>query len=128
MSKKLYVGNLAYSTTQEQIRDLFAQAGTVTDVALITDRETGRPKGFGFVEMDSEEGSREAIKRFNGYTLEERALTVSEARPREERSGGGGSGGRSGGGRSGGGGGGSRSGGSGGGRDSGGYTGNRTRF
>src|SRR5690349_9099980 len=128
MSKKLYVGNLAYSTTQEQIRDLFARAGTVTDVALITDRETGRPKGFGFVEMDSEEGSREAIKRFNGYTLAERALTVSEARAREERSGGGGGGGRSSGGRSGGGGGGSRSGGSGGGRDSGGYTGNRTRF
>ena len=124
MSKKLYVGNLSYSTTQEQIRDLFAQAGTVTDVALITDRETGRPKGFGFVEMESEEGGREAIKRFNGFALDDRTLTVSEARPREERSGGGG---RSGGGRSGGGGG-SRSGGAGGGRDSGGYTGNRTRF
>lgn len=86
MTKKLYVGNLPYETTQDQIRTLFSEAGEVTDVSLITDRETGRLKGFGFVEMASEEGSREAIKRFNGYTLGERSLTVNEARPREERS------------------------------------------
>ena len=85
MNKKLYVGNLPYQTSQEQIRELFAQAGEVTEVTLITDRETGRPKGFGFVEMATEEGSGEAIKRFNGYTMGERNLTVSEARPREER-------------------------------------------
>ncbi|MBX3064546.1 MAG: RNA-binding protein [Anaerolineae bacterium] len=90
MAKKLYVGNLAYSTTEEQIRDLFSQVGEVDSVALITDRETGRAKGFGFVEMNTEEGSQEAIRRFNGYTLDNRTLTVNEARPREERSGGGG--------------------------------------
>jgi cold-inducible RNA-binding protein len=86
MNKKLYVGNMPYETTQEQIRDLFGQAGEVTDVRLITDRETGRLKGFGFVEMATVEGSKEAIKRFNGYSMGERALTVNEARPREERS------------------------------------------
>ena len=118
MTKKLYVGNLSYDTTQEQVRELFSQAGEVSDVALITDRETGRAKGFGFVEMATEEAAQEAIKRFNGYSLGERTLTVNEARPREERSGGGGNYGgdrrdnRSGGGR----------------RDSGGYGGNRNRF
>jgi len=86
VNKKLYVGNMPYETTQEQIRDLFAQAGEVTEVNLITDRETGRLKGFGFVEMATVEGSGEAIKRFNGYTMGERALTVNEARPREDRS------------------------------------------
>jgi cold-inducible RNA-binding protein len=86
MTKKLYVGNFSYATTEAQIRELFVQAGEVDSVALITDRETGRAKGFGFVEMNTEEGSREAIKRFNGYTLDERNLTVNEARPREERS------------------------------------------
>lgn len=93
MAKKLYVGNLAYSTTEIAIRELFAQAGEVSEIALITDRDTGRPKGFGFVEMATEEGAQEAIKRFNGFTLDNRALTVNEARPREERSGGGGFGG-----------------------------------
>lgn len=88
MAKKLYVGNLSYSTTQEQIQELFSQAGEITEIALITDRDTGRPKGFGFVEMTTEEGAQEAIKRFNGYTLDNRNLTVNEARPREERSGG----------------------------------------
>ncbi len=117
MVKKLYVGNLSYSVTEAQVRELFSQAGEITEVALITDRETGRPKGFGFVEMATEEGAQEAIKRFNGYLLQERALTVNEARPREERPGGGGRGGdrREGrGGRSGG--------------DRGGYGGNRNRF
>ncbi len=94
MNKKLYVGNLPYSTTEAQVRALFEQAGEITDVALITDRETGRPKGFGFVEMATEEAAQEAIKRFNGYALENRNLTVNEARPREERSGGGSFGGR----------------------------------
>lgn len=88
MNKKLYVGNLPYDTTQEQVRELFAQAGEVSQVNLITDRDTGRLKGCGFVEMATTEGSGEAIKRFNGYSLGERTLTVNEARPREERSGG----------------------------------------
>jgi len=98
MSKKLYVGNMSYTTTEDQIRDLFAQVGEVSSVALIMDRETGRAKGFGFVEMNTDEQALEAIKRFNGYSLDDRALTVNEARPREERSGGG-FGGNSGGGR-----------------------------
>jgi len=85
MTKKLYVGNLSYNTTEQQLRDLFSQVGQVDSVALITDRETGRAKGFGFVEMNTEEASKEAIKRFNGYTLDDRNLTVNEARPREER-------------------------------------------
>src|SRR5258707_8859782 len=93
MVKKLYVGNLSYGTTEAQIRELFAQAGEISEINLITDRETGRPKGFGFVEMATEEGSKEAIKRFNGYLLDERTLTVNEARPREDRGGGSGGGG-----------------------------------
>jgi len=89
-TKKLYVGNMSYDMTQEQIRTLFSQAGEVGEIALITDRDTGRPKGFGFVEMATEEGAKEAIKRFNGHTVDNRTLTVNEARPREERSSGGG--------------------------------------
>ena len=89
MAKKLYVGNMSYATTDQQIRDLFSQAGEITEISLITDRETGRPKGFGFVEMATEAGAQEAIKRFNGHSLNDRTLTVNEARPREERSGGG---------------------------------------
>lgn len=88
MTKKLYVGNLSYSSTQEQIRSLFEQAGEVSEVSIITDRETGRSKGFGFVEMATEEAAQEAIKRFNGYSLDARPLTVNEARPREDRGGG----------------------------------------
>ncbi len=94
MAKKLYVGNLSYSTTEDQIRELFGTVGPVESVALITDRETGRAKGFGFVEMATEEAAQDAIKRLNGYTLDNRNLTVNEARPREERSGGGYGGGR----------------------------------
>jgi cold-inducible RNA-binding protein len=93
MSTKLYVGNLSYDTSETQIRELFAQAGEVTSLTLITDRETGRMKGFGFVEMSTKEQAQAAIQRFNGYLLDSRALTVNEARPREERSGGGGYGG-----------------------------------
>jgi len=89
MGKKLYVGNLSFNTTQTQIRELFSQAGEITEVNLISDRYTGTPKGFGFVEMATEEAAQEAIKRFNGYSLDNRALTVNEARPREERTGGG---------------------------------------
>ena len=100
MTTKLYVGNLSYETTEEELQELFAQAGGVTSVALPTDRETGRPRGFGFVEMSSEEEARKAITMFNGQTLRDRQLKVNESRPREE-----GGGGRSGGGfRSGGGG------------------------
>jgi len=97
MAQKLYVGNLSYNTTEAQLRDLFAQAGEVKEVTIITDRDTGRTKGFGFVEMNTAEEAQEAIKRFNGYLLDERALTVNEARPREERPGS--SGGHFGGGR-----------------------------
>jgi cold-inducible RNA-binding protein len=88
MAKKLYVGNLSYGTTQEAVRELFEQVGEVAEVNLITDRDSGRPKGFGFVEMATEEGAQEAIRRFNGFSLDSRPLTVNEARPREERSGG----------------------------------------
>ena len=88
MGTKLYVGNLSYDTTEAQIRELFSQVGEISEIAFITDRETGRPKGFGFVTMATEEGAQDAIKRFNGQTLDNRALTVNEARPREERSGG----------------------------------------
>ena len=86
MATKLYVGNLSYDTTEDQIRTLFAQAGEIAEIAFIMDRDTGRPKGFGFITMKTEEASKEAIKRFNGFTMDNRALTVNEARPREERS------------------------------------------
>jgi len=99
MGTKLYVGNLSYSTTEETIRNLFSQAGEIAEIAFIMDRETGRPKGFGFVTMKTEEGAQDAIKRFNGQTVDNRALTVNEARPREERSNNGGGYGNRGGGR-----------------------------
>jgi RNA recognition motif-containing protein len=89
MAKKLYVGNLSYGISQEQLRELFGQAGNVAEVNIITDRDSGRSKGFGFVEMTTDDEAQDAIKRFNGYELDGRALTVNEARPREERSGGG---------------------------------------
>jgi len=92
MAKKLYVGNLARSVTTEQLRDLFAEVGEISDVTIITDRETGESRGFAFIEMASEAEAKEAIKRFNGHMIENRAMAVSEARPREERSGGGGGG------------------------------------
>ncbi|MEJ2601232.1 MAG: RNA-binding protein [Anaerolineales bacterium] len=102
METKLYVGNLSYQTTEDDLRELFAQAGTVTSVALIKDRATGRSKGFAFVEMSSQSEVEEAIRMFNGYTLDDRQLNVNIARPREERNRGGyGSGGRQRGGRGG---------------------------
>jgi RNA recognition motif-containing protein len=90
--KKLYVGNLAFSATEKEIRDLFGQYGSVSSVSLITDRETGQPRGFGFVEM--EDGADEAVRALDGKEVGGRTIKVNEARPREDRGGGGGGGGR----------------------------------
>jgi RNA recognition motif-containing protein len=87
---KLYVGNLAFQTTSEELQTLFAQAGTVESVSLIEDRETGRSRGFGFVEMSTKEEGAAAIQQFNGKDMGGRALNVNEAKPREDRGGGGG--------------------------------------
>ena len=127
MGNKLYVGNLAYAVRDDELQQAFAQFGTVASAKVMMDRETGRSKGFGFVEMGSDAEAQAAINGMNGQPLEGRAVVVNEARPREERPGGyggrggyggGGGGGYGGGGRSGGGyggGGGGRSGGGGGG-------------
>ena len=93
METKIYVGNLSYDTTEDDLRTLFAQAGTVSSVALIKDRDTGQSKGFAFVEMSNQSEAEKAIQTFNGYTLSNRPLKVNLARPREERSFGGGGGG-----------------------------------
>ena len=93
MDVKLYVGNLSYSTTEDDLRTLFAQAGTVASVALIKDRDTGQSKGFGFVEMSTQAEAQKAISQFNAKEFKDRALTVNLARPKEERSSGGGYGG-----------------------------------
>ncbi|MFH1086802.1 MAG: RNA-binding protein [Chloroflexota bacterium] len=85
MNKKLYVGNLAYNTTEGQLQELFGEAGQVVAVTLISDRETGRSKGFGFVEMASEAAATVAMEKFNGKKVDGRALTVAEARPPEKR-------------------------------------------
>jgi RNA recognition motif-containing protein len=90
MNKKLYVGNLSYATTEDELRTLFAEVGPVTSIALITDRLTGQSKGFGFVEMETTQAAQQAIERLNNSTVNERALTVNEARPRETSSFGGG--------------------------------------
>ncbi len=119
MGNKLYVGNLAYSIRDEDLQQAFAQYGTVTSAKVMMDRDTGRSKGFGFVEMATDAEAQAGINGMNGQALEGRAIVVNEARPREERPGGfgGGGGGRSGGGGGGygGGGGGGRTGGGGGG-------------
>jgi RNA recognition motif-containing protein len=95
MGKKLYVGNLSYETREEQLRELFEQVGTVESVIVVTDRDTGRSKGFGFVEMSSDAEAEEAVRQFNGHTLNERQLKVDEARPKRDRPDrGGGGGGR----------------------------------
>ena len=110
MSKNLYVGNLSFSCTADDLRELFGQHGNVTSAQVVSDRETGRSRGFGFVEMS--DGGEAAISALNGTDFMGRSLTVNEARPRESGGGGrsGGGGGRSGGGGYGGGGGGSRGG------------------
>ena len=106
MATKLYVGNLSFRTTEEDLREAFSQAGTVESASVIQDRETQRSRGFGFVEMASAEEAAKAIEMFNGKDLGGRNLTVNEAKPKTDRGGYGGGGGRDRGGRSGGGGGG----------------------
>jgi RNA recognition motif-containing protein len=115
MENKLYVGNLSYTTSEDELRTLFGQAGAVMSVAIIKDRDTGRSKGFGFVEMSNRAEAQKAVSMFNAYRFNDRELTVNVARPREERPFGGGGGGGGGGGfgggrdrRGGGGGGGGR--------------------
>jgi RNA recognition motif-containing protein len=98
MSMKLYVGNLAFQTSSNELQELFAQAGTVESANVVEDRDTGRSRGFGFVEMANREEGEAAIQQFNGKEFNGRNLTVNEARPREDRGnrGGGGGGGRGG--------------------------------
>jgi RNA recognition motif-containing protein len=100
MGRRLYIGNLSYGTTELDLRELFGQMGTVADAKVVMDRETGRPRGFAFVEMSSDAEAAKAIEQVNGRELGGRALNVSEA---QERTGGGGGGGRGGGGGGGGG-------------------------
>lgn len=123
MNTKMYVGNLSWNASENDIRELFSQYGSVTEVALPTDRDTGRPRGFAFVTMETKEGMDAAINGLNGKDFLGRPLTINEARPREDRpayGGGGGGGGRRGGGGYGGGGGGGGYGGGGGSRKGGG--------
>src|SRR3954470_3190408 len=121
MGNKLYVGNLSYNVRDDDLQQAFAQYGTVSSAKVMMDRDTGRSKGFGFVEMGSDPEAQAAINGMNGQALDGRAIVVNEARPREERPGGFGGGGRSGGGGGGGyGGGGGGYGGGGGGRSGGG--------
>ena len=94
---KIYVGNLSFNTTQDSLEGLFSNYGQVSEVAVVTDRETGRPRGFAFVTMD-DEGAAKAIEELNGNEFEGRTLNVNEAKPRENRGGGGGRGGYGGGG------------------------------
>ena len=93
MSNKLFVGNLSFNTTENDLQDAFAAHGTVIEANLMMDRATGRPRGFGFVTMSTPEEAQKAIEAMNGKELAGRALTVNIARPREERAGGGGGGG-----------------------------------
>ena len=85
MGKKLYVGGISYQTSEDGLRDYFAQAGGVDSAVIINDRETGRSKGFGFVEMATDDEAQKAIEMFNGNDFDGRSLTVNEARPREPR-------------------------------------------
>ena len=101
MNTKLFVGNLSFNTTENDLQDAFAAHGMVTEANLMTDRATGRPRGFAFVTMASPEEAQKAVDAMNGATLDGRNLTVNEARPKEERAGGGFRGGRDGGNRGG---------------------------
>ena len=92
MSTKLYVGNLAFQTTSQDLQELFAQAGTVESASVVEDRDTGRSRGFAFVEMSTQDEANSAIEQFNGKEVGGRALKVNEAKPRENRNGGGGRG------------------------------------
>ena len=94
MSNKLFVGNLSFNTTENDLQDAFAAFGTVTEANLMMDRETGRARGFGFITMSTPEEAKKAIEGMNGKSIDGRALTVNLAKPREERSSGGGGGGR----------------------------------
>jgi RNA recognition motif-containing protein len=123
MAKNIYVGNLAWAVTSDDLLEMFGQYGKVTSAQVITDRETGRSRGFGFVEMENDEEAQKAIEALNGSTHENRQLTVNVAKEREDRGGGGGGGG----GRGGYGGGGGRRGGGGGGYGGGGYGGGSDR-
>ena len=105
MEKKLYVGGLSYSTTEDSLRALFEKVGEVASVNIITDRDSGRSKGFGFVEMTTDQGAKAAIEKYNGTELDGRRLTVNEAKPQAPKSNRGGSGGGGGWGGGGGGGG-----------------------
>ena len=111
MGNKLFVGGLSWDATEDDLRDLFGETGSVTDAVIVSDRETGRSRGFGFVTMSSDEEAKAGVEKFNDFEFQGRNLTVNEARPREDRGGGGGyrggggGGGRGGGGRGGGGGG-----------------------
>src|ERR1700748_2036364 len=91
-NNKLFVGNLSFNTTENDLQDMFAAHGTVTEANLMMDRTTGRPRGFGFVTMGSSEEAQKAMEALNGRSVDGRALTVNIAKPREERSGGGGGG------------------------------------
>ena len=106
MAKRLYVGNLAYSVTEADLREVFAEAGNVADVKVVLDRESGRPRGFAFVEMSTDDEAAKAMQTLNGREIQGRAISVSEARERSGGGGGGGGGGGRGGGRGGFGGGG----------------------
>jgi cold-inducible RNA-binding protein len=108
MAKRLYVGNLSFNTTEVDLRELFAQYGTVAEIKLVADRETGRPRGFGFVEMSTDAEATAAIENLNAKEFQGRALTVNEAQERSSGGGGRGFGGGGGGGRGGRGGGGGR--------------------
>ncbi len=90
MGKKLYVGNLSYGSTEDELRKLFTEIGPVSSVTIITDRMTGKSKGFAFVEMETEQAAQEAIERLNNQEFNERKIMVSEARPPRDRTGGGG--------------------------------------
>jgi len=126
MGTKLYVGNLSFNTTENELQELFSQAGAVQEVTLMQDKFTGKSRGFAFVTMGSEQDAQNAITKINGQTVEGRTLTVNEARPREARPPGGGGGGGGGRGYGGGGGGyGGGGGGYGGGGGGGGYGGGR---